>query len=155
MAQRLVNWDSLEMTIDGGRLERLARERVAESGAPIENLQMGFFDSLLTIRGTIRKVIPIPFVIEIERMDPNGNEMTVPIASISAAGLPVPRLLTTLFEATAAKGAVRFEGNSVVVRLDRFLPDFVDVEIAEARITGDGIIVRTGSGGADPPDSGG
>lgn len=155
MTDRLVNWETLELTVDGAKLERIAQARIKASGVPIEKLRLTFTDSLLRVNGSYRKMIAIPFEVRIERIETSGKELVVPIGSISAGGLPVPRLLSSLIEAAVADGAIRYDGKRVVIRLDRFLPDFVDVEIAEARIIKSGLFIRTASGGADPPEPGG
>lgn len=154
MTDRLVKWDALELKLSATRLEPLMREKATEANAPVSDLRLAFREGLMTIRGKSKGFLTIPFEIEITEIRAEGKRVIVPISSISAAGFPVPKLLSSLFEKTAASGAVRVDGTgpTVTVLVDRFLPEFVDVELDEILIVEDGLLIRTGSGGADPPE---
>jgi hypothetical protein len=152
--RRLIEWNELNLEVRAERLERLAAQKIAESGAPIRDLSMRFYDSLLEVHGKLRRGISVPFRVEIRRIEVEGREVVVFIDSISAAGLPVPTLLGRLVEQTVAGGIVRIDGSgpTVHIRLDRILPSSVDVQIESIRITGEGLLVKLGRGGADPPE---
>jgi hypothetical protein len=154
MPDRLIEWETLDVRIRAGRMQDLVARRIAESGAPIRDLSMRFYDSLLEVHGKLKKVITVPFRVDIRRIEIEGSEVVVFIEGISAAGLPIPAFLGRLMESTVAGGLARIDGDGPAVRilLDRILPPFVDMQIESIQITGEGLLVKLGRGGADPPE---
>ncbi|MDX1581981.1 MAG: hypothetical protein R3338_00100 [Thermoanaerobaculia bacterium] len=151
---RLVEWNELRFLVRGERIEEIARQKISEQNVPIRDVRMRFFDSLLEVSGRLAKVVAVPFRVEIRKIDVEGSDVVVRIDRISAAGLPVPTIFGKIFEKQVAGGSVQIDGDGplVRIRLDRILPEFVDVTMKEIRISGEGIVAFLGAGGADPPE---
>lgn len=151
---RLIEWNGLQLFVRAERIEEIARRKMRERNVPLRDVSMRFHDGLLEVKGRIDKVIPLPFRVEVSQIHVDGREVVVHIDRISAAGLPVPTFLGKLVEAEAAGGGIVIDGDgpAIRVRVDRFLPPYVDATIESIRIAGDGIVVNLGRGGADPPE---
>jgi hypothetical protein len=150
---QFIEWDSLEVRVDGAKIAAMAREMVARD-AMIERLDMRFTNGLLRIDGSVRKFISVPFSVEVNRFDTRGTEVRIPLARISAGPLPVPTLLVGLVR-KSFPADVRYEDPAtLVLSLDRFLPTFISAEIQTIRIIDDGLAVTLGRGGADLPMGG-
>ncbi len=147
----LVEWDQLDLRIDGERLNALlAPMRVA----PIERLSLVFLNGLLRVEGTVRKLIAVPFTVAIRELLPKGTTVRIPLRGATAAGLPLPLLLFRLFREKLPKELMTFEEPAtLVVALERFLPPFVRTDIQKIWIIEGGLAVTLGRGGADPPPS--
>ena len=158
MNQRLVEWDRLQVRILGSRIAVLAREAVRRSGAPVELQSIDFRAGDAEIAGTVRKGISLPFRFHLRTIGVEGRTLRLPIEELTVAGfLPVPTLLFRLAEGLSGVEGVAIdpERKTVIVSMDRFLPQFVDVEIEAVRIIPTGVEVTLGRGGADPPVGGG
>lgn len=150
---QFIEWDSLEVRVDGAKIAAMAREMVARDPM-IERLDMRFTNGLLRIDGSVRKFISVPFSVEVNRFDTRGTEVRIPLARISAGPLPVPTLLVGLVR-KSFPADVRYEDPAtLVLSLDRFLPTFVSAEIQTIRIIDGGLAVTLGRGGADLPMGG-
>lgn len=154
MSERLIQWNDMRLLVSARRIEGIARQKIREQQIPVRDVEMRFHDSLLEITGKLAKMIPLPFRVEIRQIDVEGGDVVVRLDRVSAAGLPVPMFLGKLFERQAAGGNVVIEGEgpAIRIRVDRFLPPFVDATIREVRISGEGIVAILGAGGADPPE---
>jgi hypothetical protein len=150
--KRLVEWDSVDIRVDGAKLNALAASFRVD---PIEKMELQFFNGLLRIAGSFRKFISVPFTVEIREMRPNGHTVSVPIASASAFGaLPIPQFLFGLVKNRLPADLVRYEEPATfVVTLDRFLPSFIDCDIQKIWMIDGGLAVTLGRGGADLPPS--
>jgi hypothetical protein len=150
--KRLVEWDSVDVRVDGAKLNALA---AAFRVDPIEKMELQFFNGLLRITGSVRKFISVPFTIEIRELRPSGHTVSVPIASASAfGGLPIPQFLFGLVKNRLPADLVRYEEPATfVVTLDRFLPSFLDCDIQKIWMIDGGLAVTLGRGGADLPPS--
>lgn len=158
MQQRFIEWDRLDVRVRGARIVALAREKVRASGAPVEIERIEFRDGEAEVAGVFRKGIAVPFRFLLRRIGATGRVLRLPIEQMTVAGfLPVPSLLFRLAEGFARVRGVEIdpEHRTVVVSMDRFLPDFLDVEIESVRLIVDGVHVTLGRGGADLPDGGG
>ena len=154
MNQRLVEWDRLELRILGSRIAGLARDAVLRYRAPLEIDSIDFREGDAEIAGTVRKGISLPFRFHLRTIGVEGRTLLLPIEELTVAGfLPVPMLLFRLAEGLGAVDGVAIdpERKTVVVSVDRFLPQFVDVEIEAVRIIDGGVRVTLGRGGADLP----
>jgi hypothetical protein len=118
-------------------------------------MELQFFNGLLRVSGTIRKIISIPFTVDIREIRPSGQTVRVPIASASAFGaLPIPQFLFGLVRNRLPADLVRYEDPATfVVSLERFLPSFIDADIQKIWIIDGGLAVTLGRGGADLPPS--
>ena len=150
--QRLITWDSIDIRVDGAKLNALAATFRVD---PIERMELQFFNGLLRVAGTIRKIISIPFTVDIREILPSGHTVRVPIASASAFGaLPIPQFLFGLVRNKLPADLVRYEDPATfVVSLERFLPSFIDADIQKIWIIDGGLAVTLGRGGADLPPS--
>jgi hypothetical protein len=150
--KRFLEWDSIEVRVDGGKLNTLAASFRVD---PIEKMELQFFNGLLRVSGSIRKFISVPFTVDIREIRPTGRTVRVPIASASAFGaLPIPQFLFGLVRNRLPADLVRYEEPATfVVALDRFLPSFVDADIQKIWIIDGGLAVTLGRGGADLPPS--
>lgn len=150
--RRFIEWDSLDVRIDGAKLNAMAREMVA--GDPmIERLELKFLNGSLRVEGSVRKFISVPFKVEIPRIEAKGTTVRVPLVRISAGPIPIPTLLVGLLRNRLPKELVSYEEPAtLVMSLDRFLPPFVSADIQKIWIIDGGLAVTLGRGGADLPD---
>ncbi|HKR65144.1 MAG TPA: hypothetical protein VJZ00_15530 [Thermoanaerobaculia bacterium] len=152
--RHFIEWDTIDVRVDGNRVAALAKEAVAKDPM-IERLELRFTNGLLRVEGSIRKFISVPFSVDITRFDAKGTTVRVPLARISAGPIPIPTLLVGLVRDRFPKDLVRYEDPAtLVVSLDRFLPTFVSADIQKIWIIDGGLAVTLGRGGADLPIGG-
>lgn len=152
--KHLVEWDQLELRIDGAKLNAMVASMKVE---PIERLGLVFQNGLLRVEGTIRKFVAVPFTVEIRELLAKGTTVRVPLTAATAAGFPLPLLLFRFFREKLPKDLMTFEEPAtLVVALDRFLPPFllskVQADIQKIWIIDGGLAVTLGRGGADLVD---
>ena len=132
----------------------MAREMVKREPS-IERFALRFTNGLLRVEGAVRKLISIPFTVDITRFETRGTTVRVPLARISAGPLPIPTLLVGLVRDRFPKDLVKYEEPAtLVVSLDRILPPFVSADIQKIWIIDGGLAVTLGRGGADLPAGG-
>ena len=149
--KHFVEWDSIELRVDGERLAELAR-RAAAAEPSVEKLDLIFSNGLLRIEGAVRKFVRIPFTIDITEMLASAHEIRIPLRTVSAAGFPIPRFLIGLIRSRLPEGLVRYEEpTTLVVSVERFLPQFVSVELQRVWMIDGGLAIILGRGGANPP----
>lgn len=152
--RRLLEWDSIDVRVDGEKLTAIAREAVAKEPM-IERLDLRFSNGLLRVEGTVKKFISVPFTIDITRFESRGTTVRVPLDRISAGPIPIPSLLVGLVRDRFPKDLVRYEDPAtLVLSLERFLPSFVAADIQKIWIIEGGLAVSLGKGGADMPTGG-
>jgi len=152
--RRFIEWDSIDVRVDGEKVAVMAREMVAREPM-IERIALRFTNGLLRVEGAIRKIISIPFTVDITRFEAQGMTVRVPLARISAGPLPIPTILVGLVRDRLPKDLVRYEEPAtLVMSLDRFLPPFVSADIQKIWIIDGGLAVTLGRGGADLPAGG-
>ncbi len=152
--QRFIEWDRLEVRILGSRIVAMARDAVRASGVPVAIERIDFRDGEAEVSGVFRKGIAVPFRFFLRRIAVSGRVLRFPIEQMTVAGfLPVPALLFRLAEGFARVQGVEIdpEQKTVALSMDRFLPEFVDVEIDGVRMIPGGVHVTLGRGGADLP----
>ena len=150
--KRFIEWDTFEVRVDGEKLNALVK---ATMGAmdPIERMDLRFFNGLLRVEGLIRKFIAVPFTVDITEIRASGTTVRVPLRSASAAGFPLPIILFTLLKNRLPRDLVNYEEPAtLVMSLDRFLPDFVSADVQRIWIIDGGLSVVLGRGGADLPE---
>ena len=147
---RFIEWDTLEVRINGDKLSALAAAMRVD---PVERIELQFFNGLLRVNGSIRKFISVPFSVDITEIEALGRTVRVPLRSASAFGaIPIPQFLFGLVRHRLPAELVRYEDPATLVfSLDRFLPTFVDAEIQKIWIIDGGLVVTLGRGGADLP----
>ena len=149
--KRFIEWDTIDVRVDGAKINALAREAVAKDPM-IERLELKFTNGLLRVEGAVRKFILVPFTVDITEMKAQGTTVRVPLARISAWPIPVPTLLVGLVRDKFPKDLVRYEDPAtLVLSLERFLPPFVSADIQKIWIIDGGLAVTLGRGGADLP----
>lgn len=148
--KRFVEWDELELRVNGDKLNALAARMRVD---PVEHIGLQFFNGLLRVTGSIRKFISVPFSVDINEIVASGRTVRVPLRSASAFGaIPIPQFLFGLVRHRLPAELVRYEDPATLVfSLDRFLPSFVDGEIQKIWIIDGGLAVTLGRGGADLP----
>lgn len=152
--KRFIEWDSIEVRVDGAKLNAMAREMVG-ADPMIERLELKFANGLLRVEGSVRKFISVPFSVDITHIEARGTTVRVPLARISAGPIPIPTLLVGLVRSRFPKDLVTYEEPAtLVVSLDRFLPPFVSADIQKIWIIDGGLAVTLGRGGADLPEGG-
>ena len=151
---RFLEWDSIEVRVDGAKLAAIARQLTA-SEPMLERLELTFSNGLLRVDGSIRKYISVPFRVDITRIEARGTTVRVPLARISAGPIPIPSFLIGLLRDRLPKNVVAFEDPATfVVSLERFLPPFVSADVQKIWIIDGGLAVTLGRGGADIPHGG-
>jgi hypothetical protein len=150
---RFIEWDSLDVRVDGEKIAAMAREMIA--GDPmIDRLDLHFSNGLLRVEGTVRKFISIPFTVDITQIVAQGTVVRIPLARITAGPVPIPTLLVSLIRQKFPADVKYEEPATLVLALDRFLPTFVSAEIQKIWIIDGGLAVTLGRGGADLPPGG-
>lgn len=146
--QHLIEWDTIEVRVSGDRVNAMLPHI-----DPIERLELKFSNGLLLVTGSIRKLISIPFSVEIREILASGTTVRVPLGSVSAfGGIPIPQFLFGLVKSRLPKDLVQLElPATLVVSLDRFLPPFITADIQKIWIIDGGLSVSLGRGGADLP----
>jgi hypothetical protein len=152
--RHFIEWDSLDVRVDGEKIAAMARELVAKEPM-IEKLDLKFSNGLLRVEGIVRKFIAVPFTVDITQFQAKGTTVRVPLARISAGPIPIPTLLVGLLRQKLPKELVTYEEPAtLVMSLDRFLPPFVSADIQKIWIIDGGLAVTLGRGGADLPQGG-
>jgi hypothetical protein len=154
---RFVEWDSFELRVNGERINEQVRAIVAGQ-RELERIELQFSNGLLRVAGTIRKIIAVPFTVDITEIRAAGTTVRVPLRAAAAFGaIPIPQFLFRLIKDRLPRELVSFEEPATfVVSLDRFLPPFIAVDIQKVWIIDGGLSVTLGRGGADlPPTPGG
>ena len=151
--RRFIEWDSLDVRVNGEQIAAMAREMVAKDPM-IDKLELRFTNGLLRVEGAVRKFILIPFTVDITHFETKGTTVRVPLGRITAGSIPIPSLLVALLR-RQFPADVGFEPPStLVLALDRFLPSFVAADIQKIWIIDGGLAVTLGRGGADLPPGG-
>lgn len=156
--QRLVTWDEIAVHVSGARLAQIAGDVVRAQRLPVRKLELTFAADDLQVDLTVEKMVPVPVRFHVREILVDGGEVRVPLHNVAAFGFfPVPEALLEMVARHAKSEVGRYDRarNEIVIGLDRFLPSFVDAVIEEIRIVPDGVAVRLGPGGADPPIPGG
>ena len=151
--KRFIEWDSIDVRVDGEKIAAMAREMVAKDPM-IERLDLRFTNGLLRVEGSVRKFISVPFSVEITRFEAKGTTVKVPLARMTAGMLPLPTLLVGLIRRKFPADVGFEEPATLVLSLDRFLPSFVAADIQKIWIIDGGLAVTLGRGGADLPAGG-
>lgn len=152
MPRRLIEWDGLEVRIDGDKIAAMVAGFRLD---PIEKIDLQFANGLLRVSGVVRKFLAVPFSAEIREIEAKGRTVRVPLRAASAfGGIPIPQFLFTLIRSQLPAALIRYEEPATfIVSLDRFLPSFVDVDLQKVWIIDGGLAVILGRGGADLPAS--
>ena len=148
--RRFVEWDQLEVRINGDKLNALIATLRVD---PIERLEVRFENALMRVVGSVRKFVSVPFEVQINEILASGRKVRVPLKSVSAFGMiPIPKFLFGLMRDRLPAELVGYEEPATLVfSLDRFLPNFMDAEIQSVWIIDGGLAVTLGRGGADLP----
>ena len=153
MPRHFVEWDTIDVRVDGAKIAAMAREMVVKEPM-IESIDLRFSNGLLRVEGVARKFIRVPFTVDITEFRASGTTVKVPLARISAGPIPIPTLLVGLLRQRLPKELVTFEEPAtLVVSLDRFLPPFVSADVQKIWIIDGGLAVTLGRGGADLPST--
>jgi hypothetical protein len=151
--KHFIEWDSIDVRIDGEKVAAMAREMVARDPV-IERIDLRFSNGLLRVEGSVRKFISVPFTVDITRFEPKGTTVRVPLSRITAGPFPIPTLLVGLIRQRFPADVGFEEPATLVFSLDRFLPSFVSADIQKIWIIDGGLAVTLGRGGADLPSGG-
>ena len=152
--RHFIEWDTLDVRVDGETIAAMAREMVRQEPM-IEAIRLRFSNGLLRVEGTVRKFIAVPFTVDITHIHAKGTTVRVPLVRMSAGPIPLPTLLVGLLRQKFPKELVTFEEPAtLVMSLDRFLPPFVAADIQKIWIIDGGLAVTLGRGGADIPVGG-
>jgi hypothetical protein len=154
MTQRLVQWDGFEVRLSGERAQAVARKEILKRGLPLDQLGLEFRNGEIRVKARLRAAFPVPFSFVIRKIQASERAIRLFVEDMSAFGfLPVPAILSRLAGDRQAAEGIRFDAatNSVFIQLDRFLPTFMEVEVAEINMIDGGLTVRVGQGGADLP----
>jgi hypothetical protein len=146
-----VEWDSLEVRVDGDKVNAMMKSMIGTQ-PPIEKIDLRFTNGLLRVEGIVRKFIAVPFTVDITEIRAAGTTVRVPLRNASAAGFPIPTMLFGLIRSRLPKDLVAYEEPAtLVVVLDRFLPNFISADIQKIWIIDGGLSITLGRGGADLP----
>ena len=148
--RRFVEWDLLEVRVNGDKLNEFVRTMRVD---PVERIELQFFNGLMRVSGSIRKFISVPFSIDVREIVAEGRTVRVPLGAAAAFGaIPIPQFLFGLVRNRLPAELVRYEDPATLVfSLDRFLPTFIDADIQTIWIIDGGLAVTLGRGGTDLP----
>ncbi len=149
--RRFIEWDSLQVRIDGEKIAAIAREMVARDPV-LERLNLQFQNGLLRVEGAVRKFILIPFTVDITQFEANGTTIRIPLGRVTAGTLPLPTLLVGFLRKQFPADVGYEPPATLVLSLERFLPSFVEADIRKIWIIEGGLAVTLGRGGADIPE---
>lgn len=152
--ERFITWDQIDVRVSGAKMNGVLRQMLATRppSDPIESLELQFSNGLLRVVGSIRKFISIPFSVDIPELPVTRNVVRVPLRNAAAFGaIPIPQFLFAFVKNKLPEIVSYEEPATLVLSLDRFLPNFVDADVQRIRITEGGLAVTLGRGGADPP----
>jgi hypothetical protein len=146
-----VEWDSFDLRVDGDKLNTMMKSVIGKA-EPIEKIELRFLNGVLRVEGAIRKFISVPFTVDVTEIRASGTTVRVPLRNVSAAGFPIPTILFRLIKNRLPRDLVSYEEPAtLVMSLDRFLPNFVSADIQKIWIIDGGLAVTLGRGGADLP----
>ncbi|HUJ14716.1 MAG TPA: hypothetical protein VL284_13095 [Thermoanaerobaculia bacterium] len=148
--RRFVEWDQLEVRVNGEKLNAFAQQFRVD---PIEWIDIRFQNGLMRIFGSIRKFISVPFEVQVREILAMGRSVRVPLHGATAfGGIPIPKFLFGIMRDRMPAELVRYEEPATLIfSLDRFLPNFMEAEIQRVWIIDGGLAVTIGRGGADLP----
>ncbi len=148
--KRFIEWDTFDVRVNGEKLNAFVQSFRVD---PLEKLELRFENGLMRVVGSIRKFVSVPFEVHIREILANGRKVRVPLGGLSAFGIiPIPRFLFGMMKDRLPAEFVTYEEPATLsFSLDRFLPNFVDVEIQRVWIIDGGLAVTLGKGGADIP----
>lgn len=154
MTERLVNWQSLPLTISGAKATELVGKIIEAQNAPIKSLFLEFRDGELLIEGKAKKGMTIPFEVTIREIRGEGSVLHVRIHEVSAFGLPVPAFLGKFLDGLGRDPAIRFDGDTNTISIDvaKKAPSFVDITFQDVKLVRGGVAITLGPGGTDLPD---
>ena len=151
--ERLVSWQNIDVRIDGDRLSSEAVRQARAARAPVSELRIACHPGEIRIHGKVHKFIAVPFEVSVRQIEPLPNHrIRIHLDRASAFGIPLPTLLVSLVEASMPS-LLKWDpvSNCLIADLDRFLPTFLDVEIASITVVAGAVLVSLGPGGADLP----
>src|SRR6266511_46082 len=124
-----IEWDSFDLRVDGDKLNTMMKSMIGKT-EPIEKIELQFLNGVLRVEGAIRKFISVPFSIDVTEIRASGTTVRVPLRNVSAAGFPIPTILFLLLKNRLPEDFVSYEEPAtLVMSLDRFLPNFVSADI--------------------------
>jgi hypothetical protein len=153
MAERLLNWESLPLTISGAKATEVVGKIIETQQIPIKSLFLEFREGELLIEGKAKKGMTIPFEVTIREILCEGSVLHIRIHDVSAFGLPVPAFLGKFLEGIGRDDSIRFDGstNTISVDVGKKAPPFVDVTFSDVRFVKGGLEITLGPGGSDLP----
>ena len=149
---RLVEWDHLELRIRGPKLERMIADLIRMRKVPVSDFHLEFRAGKILVYVNVQKGISIPVTFSVSRIAVAGNKVKLPLHDVATFGiLPIPKILFRLIRSLSLSDGVSVDTGTltVTVLLDRFVPDFIELNLQSIRIVPDGLVVQVGSGGAD------
>jgi hypothetical protein len=149
--RRFIEWDSLQVRIDGEKIAAMARELVTQDPM-IDRINLTFANGLLRVEGAVRKFIVIPFTVDITHFEAKGTTIRVPLGRMTAGPVPLPTLLVGLLRRQFPADVQYEPPATLILSLERFLPPFVSADIQKIWIIEGGLAVTLGRGGADIPE---
>ncbi len=154
MTNRLVNWNTLNLTISGEKASAMIGRIIAARKAPISSLFLEFREGELLIEGKVKKGMTIPFEVTIREIRGEGSILHIRIHDASAFGLPVPALIGRFLDGAGRDDSMRFDGstNTLSVDIGKKTPPFIDVTFDEVKLVSGGIELTLGEGGVDVPE---
>lgn len=153
MTRRFVEWQQIDLRLDGEHLSAEVARQSRAAGAPVSELRVDCLPGEILVHGKVHKFIAVPFQISVRLIEPlPGQRVRIHLDRATAFGIPLPTLLIGLVEAKMPD-LLRWhpESNSLIAHLDQILPSFLDVEIASVSLVAGAILITLGPGGADPP----
>ena len=147
----LVEWEHIDLRISGWKLHEKASELLHSKRAPVTDLKLDFLEGSILVAAKVQKGIPVSVQFKVVDIIATGTTLEVRIDSVSTFGiLPVPKLLFRMVGELNLPDGLSFDAETMklVIRLDRLMPEFVDLTVDAVRMIEGGLVMRLGKGGA-------
>ena len=153
----IVEWDQLDLRVRGAKLQEIAAQFVERKQLPVSDLGLEFMGGELRVSLRVQKGFSIPVSFTIRTITVVGRTLLkIPFESVATFGMvPIPRLLFRIIGTRGLSDGIRLDADTMTlsVALDRFLPQFIELEIESIRIVQGGVAVHLGGGGAGFPSA--
>jgi hypothetical protein len=152
--EHLVEWDQIFVRISGRKLQETIARLLSEKRLPVTDLELNFEEGRLVVAAKIQKGLSIPIRCTVREILAEGRTLRVVLENLSTFGsLPLPKNLFRLVDDLKLPEGLSFDAGTMTltVRIDKFLPSYVDLTIKAIRFINGGLALYLGEGNADIP----
>ena len=150
--EHLVEWDQILLRVSGRRLQEMITRLVREKNAPVDNVELDFGEGRLVASAKIKKGISIPIRCTIRKVVVEGRTVRAALENLSTFGsIPLPKNLFRLVDELKLPEGISFNAETMTmsVKIDRFVPPFLDLTVKAIQFIPGGVALHLGEGHAD------